>query len=303
MGLDAKDSSFVQGTVTREQGHFTLPLRHNGSYLLKTSAVGYKTRYIPFSITDTETAKLSRILMEEDSYALSGITVTAQKGPVEMKAEKTVYNLSATISGTQGNLYDALRQMPGVQIQSNGNILLDGQGGINVLMNGKTTYLSGETLINYALSSIPGDKLHRVVVVTQYPQVAALAEKYSFTPLHNPYPERGQSESIRIGLAALSDCDAVMFQVADQPRLKKETVADLIGFAAAHPDRIVGLGHRGRRGNPCIFPARFFPELMALTGDCGGRSVILAHEGELLLMEVSPTQLIDIDSPEQLEKL
>lgn len=161
----------------------------------------------------------------------------------------------------------------------------------------------GETLINYALSAIPGDKLHRVVVVTQYPQVTALAEKYSFTPLHNPYPERGQSESIRIGLAALADCDAVMFQVADQPRLKKETVADLISFAAAHPDRIVGLGHRGRRGNPCIFPARFFPELMALTGDCGGRSVILAHEGELLLMEVSPTQLIDIDSPEQLEKL
>lgn len=161
----------------------------------------------------------------------------------------------------------------------------------------------GETLINYALSAIPGDKLHRVVVVTQYPQVAALAEKYSFTPLHNPYPERGQSESIRIGLAALADCDAVMFQVADQPRLQKETVADLIGFAAAHPDRIVGLGHSGRRGNPCIFPARFFPELMALTGDCGGRSVILAHEGELLLMEVSPTQLIDIDSPEQLEKL
>ena len=35
----------------------------------------------------------------------------------------------------------------------------------------------GETLINYALSAIPRDKLHRVVVVTQYPQVAALAEK------------------------------------------------------------------------------------------------------------------------------
>lgn len=63
--------------------------------------------------------------MEEDSYALSGITVTAQKVPVEMNTGKTVYNLSATISGTQGNLVaDALRQMPGVQIQSNGNILL-----------------------------------------------------------------------------------------------------------------------------------------------------------------------------------
>ena len=94
-----------------------------------------------------------------------------------------------------------------------------------------------------------------------------------------------------------------MFQVADQPKLQKETVAELIGLAARHPDRIVGLGHGGRRGNPCIFPARFYPELMALTGDHGGRTVILAHEEALLLMEVPANQLIDIDTPDQLEKL
>ena len=161
----------------------------------------------------------------------------------------------------------------------------------------------GETLIDRALSTIPADKLDRVVVVTQYPQVAAPAEKYGFTSLHNPHPERGQSESIRIGLAALEGCDAVLFLVADQPKLQKETVSRLLDFAAAHPDRIVGLGHNGRRGNPCLFPARFFPELMALTGDCGGRSVILAHEDDLLLLEVPSSQLIDIDTPEQLGKL
>lgn len=161
----------------------------------------------------------------------------------------------------------------------------------------------GETLIDRALSTIPADKLDRVVVVTQYSQVAAPAEKYGFTSLHNSHPERGQSESIRIGLAALEDCDAVLFLVADQPKLQKETVSRLLDFAAAHPDRIVGLGHNGRRGNPCLFPARFFPELMALTGDCGGRSVILAHEDDLLLLEVPSSQLLDIDTPEQLEKL
>ena len=161
----------------------------------------------------------------------------------------------------------------------------------------------GETLIDCALSAIPADKLDRVIVVTQYPRVEALAKKYGFTSLYNPHPERGQSESIRLGLAALQDCDAVLFQVADQPKLQKETVAQLIDFAELHPDRIVGLGHNGRRGNPCLFPARFFRELMALTGDHGGRSVILNHEEDLLLMEVSPAQLIDIDTPEQLEKL
>lgn len=161
----------------------------------------------------------------------------------------------------------------------------------------------GETLIECALAAIPGNKLSQVVVVTQYPRVEELAKKYGFPSLRNEHPERGQSESIRLGLAALRDCDAVLFQVADQPKLRKETVSQLIDFAAAHPDRIVGLGHNGRRGNPCLFPARFFPELMALTGDHGGRSVIMAHEEDMLLMEVPSTQLIDIDTPEQLEKL
>ena len=161
----------------------------------------------------------------------------------------------------------------------------------------------GLSLIECALSAIPGEKLEQVVVVTQYPEIEELAKKYGFTSLPNPHPEIGQSESIRIGLEALWDCDAVMFQVADQPKLQKETVARLIDFAADHPDRIVGLGHNGHRGNPCIFPSRLYPELMALTGDHGGRSVILTHEEELLLLEVSPTQLLDIDTPEQLQDL
>ena len=161
----------------------------------------------------------------------------------------------------------------------------------------------GETLIDRALSTIPADKLDRVVVVTQYPQVAAPAEKYGFTSLHNPHPERGQSESIRIGLAALEDCDAVLFLVADQPKLQKEAVSRLLDFAAAHPDRIVGLGHNGRRGNPCLFPAPFFPELLSLEGDVGGSAVIKRHLDDLLLFEAPETELRDVDTKEALEAL
>ena len=161
----------------------------------------------------------------------------------------------------------------------------------------------GETLIDRALSTIPADKLDRVVVVTQYPQVAAPAEKYGFTSLHNPHPERGQSESIRVGLTALEDCDAALFLVADQPKLQKETVSRLLDFAAAHPDRIVGLGHNGRRGNPCLFPARFFPELLSLEGDVGGSAVIKRHLDDLLLFEAPETELCDVDTKEALEAL
>ena len=66
---------------------------------------------------------------------------------------------------------------------------------------------------------------------------------------------------------------------------------------------IVGAGHEGRRGNPNLFPARFFEELMALSGDHGGSSVIRAHEDALLLVETDAEELFDCDTPEALESL
>ena len=65
----------------------------------------------------------------------------------------------------------------------------------------------------------------------------------------------------------------------------------------------MGLSHNGVRGNPCIFPARFFPELIALREDHGGNTVIRRHEEDLLLYEVPAKELFDVDTPEQLAKL
>ena len=59
----------------------------------------------------------------------------------------------------------------------------------------------------------------------------------------------------------------------------------------------------GIRGNPCLFPARFFPELRALQGDCGGSAVIRRHEDALLLYEVPAGQLTDVDTRDALTAL
>lgn len=91
--------------------------------------------------------------------------------------------------------------------------------------------------------------------------------------------------------------------VADQPLLKKETVAQELEFFCAHSENIVGLGHNGVRGNPCIFPARFFPELLSLEGDVGGSAVIKRHSDDLLLFEAPETELRDVDTREALEAL
>ncbi len=161
----------------------------------------------------------------------------------------------------------------------------------------------GKSLIRRALESVPAEHLKATVVVTQYPDISALAKEYCFTQIINAHPEWGQSHSIKLGLAALEHCDAVLFQVADQPLLKQETVVQLIELSHQYPNSIVCLSHDGIKGNPCLFPARFFSELMALEGDCGGRIVRQAHEECVVTLEAPKEELRDIDTLSDLEQL
>lgn len=163
--------------------------------------------------------------------------------------------------------------------------------------------VGGKTLIRRALEAVPGEKFCRVAVVTQYPEVEALAESFGFLPVHNPHPDWGISHTIRLGLEALGSCDGAMFLVSDQPLLRRETVAAEVDFFRRHPDKLVGLSHGGVRGNPCIFPAAYFPELLTLREDRGGSSVIRRHEEDLLLFEAPALELKDVDTPEALRDI
>lgn len=169
--------------------------------------------------------------------------------------------------------------------------------------NKLTRQWAGKSLIRRALEAVPAEKLHATVVVTQYPEIVELAKEFCFTPIVNTHPEYGQGHSIKLGIRALEQCDALLFQVADQPLLRRESVAALVDLYLQNPHHIVGLGHAGQRGNPCIFPARFFPELLKIEGDRGGNVVIRQHEQELLLYEVSAQELVDVDTAETLSQL
>ena len=160
--------------------------------------------------------------------------------------------------------------------------------------------VDGKSLLRRALEAVPAEEFHRVTVVPQYDGAAALAESFGFDVVRNDRPQDGLSRTVRLGTEAMADCDAVLYQVADQPLLERGTVRRELEFFRAHPDCIVGLSHNGVRGNPCVFPRRFFPELMALEGDVGGNVVIRAHPEALLLFEAPAAELRDVDTVEAL---
>ena len=161
--------------------------------------------------------------------------------------------------------------------------------------------VEGVSLIRRALDAVPGGLA--TVVVSQYPDILTLAGEYGFDALLNDRPELGLSRSVRLGLAHLTDCDGVLFLVSDQPRLKRDSVEALAALWAQNPEKIAAMAHNGVRGNPCLFPARLFPELLALTGDRGGSAVIRHHEDDLILLETDAPELADVDTPAALEQV
>lgn len=161
----------------------------------------------------------------------------------------------------------------------------------------------GKTLIRHALEAVPKELFSHVVVVTQYPEVEEMAKEFGFLPIHNPHPDYGISHTISLGTRAMEDCDAILYMVSDQPLLGNSSVKRVVEVWKEHPENIVGAAHKGKRGNPCIFPRKFFPELLELQEDHGGNTVIRRHQEKLLTVEVAELELTDVDTPEALDAL
>lgn len=161
--------------------------------------------------------------------------------------------------------------------------------------------LNGKPLIRYALEAVPPEL--EAVVVTQYEEVAALAEEFGFLCIRNKHPDWGISHTIRLGTEHLLHCDGILYMVSDQPFLQRSSVEQIVDLWRQNPSCIVGAAHKGVRGNPDLFPRDLFPALLALEGDRGGGGIIRANEDRLLLVEIHKNELSDVDTKAALEAM
>jgi len=159
--LNKTDSTYVTGTLTDQNGKFHFENIKQKECILEVSMMGFKKEYIA---TNSQTT-LEDIILEEDSHILSEITVTGKQNMISMEAGKTTINLNASILGAQGSLLDALRTLPGVFVKEDGTIMLNGQEGATILLNGKKTYLAGDALVSL-LRSTPASSVGKIELIT-----------------------------------------------------------------------------------------------------------------------------------------
>lgn len=121
--------------------------------------------------------------------------------------------------------------------------------------------------------------------------------------VENPNYRDGQSKSVHLGveMARERDWDAIVFGLGDMPFVTPETV-DLVAqtYREGHGS-IVAAGFEGKRGNPTLFDAAYYPDLMAVTGDTGGRPVLMSSPDVALVETGDPGVLRDIDTRDDYE--
>jgi CTP:molybdopterin cytidylyltransferase MocA len=137
----------------------------------------------------------------------------------------------------------------------------------------------------------------RVVIGPGQPARAALLEGLDVTVCEAPEGV-GMAASIVAGVAGLDT--AVLLVLADMPDVTAADLHLMMALGTKAPDAILrAAGEDGRPGHPVLFPADLLPELAALTGDTGARSVLARHGPRVHLVPLSGARaLTDLDTPE-----
>src|SRR6188768_1808857 len=160
-----KDSSFVAGTVTDDDGRYTLGNVKPGNYILEASLVGYHTKITPILV-----GKLSEFLdlgesgLDENVTALHEVVVTGNQDAVAETMDKKTFSVADNINQSGGSLLQVMQNLPGVTISDEGTVRLRGSDKVVVLIDGKQTALTGFGN-QRALDNIPASAIERIEII------------------------------------------------------------------------------------------------------------------------------------------
>jgi molybdenum cofactor cytidylyltransferase len=120
----------------------------------------------------------------------------------------------------------------------------------------------------------------------------------------NPRPQDGQGSSIAVGVTALKPWTATaVIVLGDQPHTPADVVPALLAAQARSGKAVVAPSYRGTRGTPVVFASEVFPELRALRGDAGARTVVAARPERVATLALDVAMPADVDTPEDFARL
>lgn len=241
-----------------------------------------------------------RGMLQDGIYVQKGLKI----GDIDARAEKAhCYTISDKARAIGGGVLEAVTLFERMKDHYAIVILAAGSGsrfGGNKL----SAQVKGKPLYEHTLEKMQAFGAFPVFIVTGSEEIARAAEERGIIPVKNTRPEKGIAHSLRLGLERAMDSGkdlrGVLFSVCDQPGLEVSTIDEIFRTAARHPDSIVCAGNGEKKGNPVCWDAVYFPELMKLCGDEGGRQIMKDHKEKIRIVEADIEELKDIDRREDI---
>lgn len=165
--LSDKDSSIVKGVFTDDKGMYSFEEIPSGTYRIMVSQLGFNNQYSSsFTVADSqENVVVPELKISEKSVQLKEATVTALKPFIERRVDKTIVNVENSIVSAGSTALEILKRSPGVIVDNDGNISIKGKQGVQVLIDGKPTYLSASDLYTM-LRNMSSDQLATIEIIT-----------------------------------------------------------------------------------------------------------------------------------------
>jgi hypothetical protein len=167
IALNKKTNVLDSYGFTDSKGNFKLTLKPNATYSIKASYIGYKTSDV---VIETKEVDIKKDITLQSDTTLDEVDIT-YKIPVSIKGDTLVYDADSFKAGTEKKLGDVLKRLPGVEVNSDGEIEVEGKKVGKVMVEGKD-FFDGDTKI--ATQNIPANAIDKVQVLKNFSEVGQL---------------------------------------------------------------------------------------------------------------------------------
>lgn len=161
----ASTQTMLSGALTDENGYFNLAGIPKGNYEVLCSFIGYETTSLSILIGEkNNNYDLGKIQLKPKIDELETVVVQGKKATVGGNLDKKSFDLNDQVAQSGGSILDAMKALPGVTVDQEGNVLLRGSDKVAVLVDGKQSGITGFGN-QQGLDNIPSSNIERIEII------------------------------------------------------------------------------------------------------------------------------------------
>lgn len=167
MAINQATNAMDSYAITNDKGRFQLSLKANASYKIKVSFIGFQAKEI---VLQTGSENITQNIVMQEGVALDEVEIVHEM-PVSIKGDTIIYNSDSFTNGTERKLGDILKKLPGVEVNKDGQIEVEGKAVSKLMVDGKD-FFDGDTKLG--VQNIPADAVDKVQVLRNYNEVSQM---------------------------------------------------------------------------------------------------------------------------------